>query len=452
MTSHKFLIAIGILLCSMLHSTAQAALQGDEASNSSLAASQSGPLTLNQCIEIALQRHPLLQSARHQIANAEAGIKVSKSAARPQVGLAGGYTQNNGQPSGGIVSSLPEGFSAGVVAKQLISDGGRTTASIQSAKYTLASTTASYNEVEQNVILGAHQSYYGVLAAEQLVDAQVQARNLSELHTKEAKARYDEGIAPKADVTKAEVELANAELSLIRARNNMALAYSSLNNALSLPITTTLKLSGQIHSQQVQPGLEDSLSAAYANRPELKRMEAQVQAAQSEIQAAGSATKPAFYLTGGGMWPRTTGGIRSDGETTWTVGLTASINLSDGGETRARVQQARETVGKLKSDLEYEKQQIELEVQQTLLNVIEADQRVTTAIKLIDQAEENYRIAQGRYKEGIGPMIDVVDAETTLTAARTSHVQAILDSLMSRAKLDKATGQGISPEGAMNEK
>ncbi|MHB1457746.1 MAG: TolC family protein [Armatimonadota bacterium] len=452
MTSLKNLILVSILFCSMFYLTAQAALQGDEASNSSLAASPSGPLTLNQCIELALQRHPLLQSARHQIANAEAGIKVSKSAARPQVGLAGGYTQNNGQPSGGIVSSLPEGFSAGVVAKQLISDGGRTTASIQSAKYTFASTTASYNEVEQNVILGARQGYYGVLAAEQLVDAQVQARNLSELHTIQAKARYDEGIAPKADVTKAEVELANAELSLIRARNNVSLAYGSLNNALGLPITTILKLSGTIKSQQIQPSLEDSLSAACANRPELKRIEAQVQSAQSEIQVAGSARKPVLYLTGGDVWPRTSGGIRSDDETTWTVGITASISLSDGGATKAHVQQACENVAKLKSDLENEKQQIELEVQQTLLNVIEADQRVTTSTRLVDQAEENYRIAQGRYKEGIGPMIDVVDAETTLTAARASHVQAELDSLTSRAKLDNATGQGLSREGTMNEK
>ena len=152
------------------------------------------------------------------------------------------------------------------------------------------------------------------------------------------------------------------------------------------------------------------------------------------------------------MWPQTIGGVRTDGGTNWTVGLIASVNMWDGGGTKARVQQARENVGKLEADLANEKQQVGLNVQQSYLNVIEADQRVATAAMLIDQADENYRVAQGRYKEGVGLMIDVVDAETSLTAARTSHVQAVLDSLVNRAKLDKATGRGLSQEGTTNEK
>ena len=80
------------------------------------------------------------------------------------------------------------------------------------------------------------------------------------------------------------------------------------------------------------------------------------------------------------------------------------------------------------------------------------DQRVTTAAVLLQNAEENYRIAEGRYTEGVGPMIDVVDAETALTAARTSSVQAQLDAQVDRAKLDRAIGRELLQQGMTNEK
>jgi outer membrane protein TolC len=434
-TSIPVLALAGITLCGISH-----------------AAVQAEPLTLDQCIAIALEYHPSLQSACREVAGATAGVNASKAATLPQLAVAGAYTQNNGQPVGGFLSSPPEGFAVAVSAKQLIYDSGRTPAAIRDAKYTLAASAADYSDVEQTVVLGVRQSYYGVLAAEQFVVTQTQARDLSELHLKEARARHDEGIAPKADVTKADVEVSNAELGLIHAQNGVSLAHAALNNALGLPPTTSLKLAGQRQTPQGQPGLEDSLAMAYSNRPELKRVEAQIQSAQEKVKVAGAATKPAVYLAGGDVWPRTISGIGPANGSNWTVGITASQSIWDGGGTKARVQQAREAVGKLQADLANEKQQVGLEVQQAYLNVMEADQRVIAAAKLVEQADENYRIAQGRYGEGVGPMIDVVDAETQLTAARTSHVQAQLDALVGRAKLDRATGQAVPVKGVSNER
>lgn len=423
---------------------------GGKPGPASAAAAQS--LTLDQCIAIALGNHPSLQGACREVAGARAGVKASKAATLPQLTVAGAYTQNNGQPVGGFLSSPPEGFAAAISAKQLIYDSGRTPAAIRDAKYSLAASTAEYSDVEQTVVLGVRQSYYRVLAAEQLVAAQTQARALSELHLKQASARHAEGIAPKADVTKAEVELANAELNLIRAKNEVSLAYAALDNALGLPPATPLKLAGQLQNTQEQPKLDDLLNMAYCNRPELKRIEAQIQSGQAKVKVTGAATKPAVYLAGGDVWPRTISGIGPVNGSNWTVGVIASLSIWDGGSTKARVEQAREAVGKLQADLANEKQQVGLEVQQAYLNVVEADQLVVAAAKLVEQAEENHRIAQGRYEEGVGPMIDVVDAETQLTAARTSYVQAQLDALVGRAKLDRATGQAVAVKEASNER
>ena len=434
-TSISILTLAGIALCGM-----------------SWAAVQTEPLTLDQCIAVALANHPAIQGAQHEVAGARAGVRASKSASLPQIAAASAYTQNNGQPIGGFLFSPPEGLAAAVSAKQLIYDSGRTPSAIRDAKYILAATTADYSSVEQKVVLGARQSYYVVLAAEQLVITQTQARDLSELHLKEAQARHGEGIAPKADVTKSEVEVSDAELCLIHAQNGVSLAYAALNNAIGLPPTTQLKLTGQLQAARQQPSLDDSLSMAYRNRPELLSIEAQIRSEQEVVKVVAAETKPVVYLAGGNVWPRTTADNGTTGGSNWTIGVVASQTIWDGGGTKARVEQAREAVGKLQADLANEKLQVGLEVQQAYLNVIEADKRVATAAKLVEQAEENHRIAQGRYTQGVGPMLDVVDAETQLTAARTSYVQAQLDALVSRANLDRATGQAVPVKGVSNER
>lgn len=410
------------------------------------------PLTLDQCIAIALANHPSIEGARREVAGTRAGIRASKSAALPQLAIASAYTQNNGQPIGGFLFSPPEGLAAAVSAKQLIYDSGRTPAAIRNAKFTLAATNAQFSNVEQNVVLGVRQSYYVLLASKQLVITQTQARDLSELHLKEARARHSEGIAPKADVTKAEVEVSDAGLGLIHAENGVSLAYAALNNAIGFPPTTQLKLAGQLQAPQQQPSLDDSLAMAYRNRPELLSIEAQIRSEQEVVKVVAAETKPAVYLAGGNVWPRTTAGNGTTGGSNWTIGVVASQTIWDGGGTKARVEQARDAVGKMQADLANEKLQVGLEVQQAYLNVLEADKRVVAAAKLVEQADENHRIAQGRYTEGVGPMIDVVDAETQLTAARTSYVQAQLDALVSRANLEKATGQAVPVKGVSNER
>jgi outer membrane protein TolC len=341
-----------------------------------------------------------------------------------------------------------QGFSTALGLRQLLFDSGRTSALIRESRSALTATSATRDQVEQSVVFGARQAYFGVLAAEQVLAAQTQARDLSALHLKVGQARYQEGLAPKADVTKAEVELANAELDLIRAQNGVSLAYATLSNALGLPAMTSLKIAGALEASGEQPVLEASLAFSYQNRPELRRAEASLQAAHSAITVAASGTRPSLFATASANWLDNSS-ISGSG---WTTGVAVSFPLWDGGGTTARVRQAHAEVESAQAAYDNTKQQVGLEVQQAYLNVVEADQRVTTAGKLVAQAEENHRIAQGRYEGGVGPMIDVVDAQTALTAARTSYTQALFDAQVTRARLDLAMGRPLRTEGAAREK
>jgi len=406
------------------------------------------PLTLEQCVALALENHPALRGATSDVEGARAGVRVARASALPQVGLSGSYTQSKGTlgTSGGGAS--PEGYSAALSVHQLLFDSGRTPALIRGAELEAGAALATHDQVEQVVVFGARQSYFGVLAAEQVLLARTQGQELAALNLKAAQARYQEGIAPKADVTKAEVELATAQLDAIRAQNGVHLAYASLDDALGLPPMTRLAIAREVQTPKEPPTLERLLAAAYRDRPELERARDSVEAARAAVTVAASATRPALFATLGTDWMSSSATTDSG----WTAGIALGFPLWDGGGTASHIRQTRAGVESARAAYDNVKQQIGLDVQQAYLNVVEADQRVATAEKLVAQAEENYRIAQGRYAGGVGPMLDVVDAETALTGARTSYAQARYDAQVTRAQLDLAVAHPFRGEGATREK
>jgi TolC family type I secretion outer membrane protein len=406
------------------------------------------PLALDRCVALALENHPALRGATYDVEGARAGVRAARASALPQVSASGSYTQNDGTSGTGGAGASQEGYAAALSVRQLLFDSGRTPALIREAESGAGAASATRDQVEQAVVFGARQAYFGVLAAEQVLLARTQGQELAALNLRAAQARYQEGVAPKADVTKAEVELANAQLDAIRARNGVQLAYASLNNALGLPPTTRLTLIQEMPAPAEVSALDSLLAAANQERPELTRARAAIEAAHAAVRVAGSATKPALFATVGTDWasnPPTT-------DSGWTTGLALSFPLWDGGGTAARVRQARAQVESAQASHDSAKQEVGLEVEQAYLNVLEADQRVVTAEKLVAQAEENYRIARGRYESGVGPMIDVVDAEAALTMARTDYAQARYDAQVTRARLDLAVGSRFRPEGATSEK
>ena len=406
------------------------------------------PLALDQCVALALENHPALRGATYDVAGARAGVEAARTSALPQISASGSYTQNDGTPGTGGTGGLQEGYAAALSVRQLLFDSGRTPALIREAEAGTGAASATRDQVEQSVVFGARQAYFGVLAAEQVFLARTQGQELAAFNLRAAQARHREGVAPKADVTKAEVELANAQLDVIRARNGVDLAYASLSNALGLPPATRLSLMQEMSSSTEVSDLDSLLAAAYRDRPELTRTQAAIEAARAAVRVAGSATRPALFATVGTDWASNS----TTPDSGWTAGLSLSFPLWDGGGTAARVRQARAQVESAQASYDSVKQLVGLEVQQAYLNVVEADQRVATTEQLVAQAEENYRIARGRYESGVGPMIDVVDAETALTAARTDYAQARYDAQVTRARLDLAVGSRFRPEGATSGK
>jgi outer membrane protein TolC len=260
-----------------------------------------------------------------------------------------------------------------------------------------------------------------------------------EQHLEQAKGFFTVGTKPKFDVTKAEVDLGNAKLNLILAENALRLAVVNLNNSFGVPDAPEYTLEDNLSFQKYDITLEDSLSKAFQDRPDLKSVVARRQASESSIDLA----KTGYYpvLTGNAAYSWS--GEKFPLEHGWDVGAALSFPIFSGFLTKYQVQEAKANLNVLKANEESVKQTVISDVQQAFLNLKAAEQRVPTAKLNVEQARENLDIANGRYSAGVGNPIEVTDAEVSLITAKTSYIQALYDYKVAQASLEKAMGIAV---------
>jgi outer membrane protein TolC len=264
--------------------------------------------------------------------------------------------------------------------------------------------------------------------------------------------RFDAGTVPKFNVLRAEVAVANARPPLINARNAYRIAKNNLSNLLGynlprdvwedIPLNLTDKLEAEPYSVQ----LPVAIAQALERRTELAALEKTVGLQKENIINARSGYKPTIDAFAAYEWHNnqfsTDVGDELDG---WIVGGELTWNIFDGFLTRGKVIQAKAQLAHAKADVEDRARQIELEVRTDYSSFIEAREVLESQEKVQEEAEEALRLARARAEAGTGTQLDVLDAETSLTQARTTQVQALHDYDVARARLERAIGQEMSP-------
>jgi outer membrane protein TolC len=397
-------------------------------------------LNLERCVEIALKMHPGIIAARNTIHANESRVGQSKSNYYPQINWSSSYSRispASGTASGsfGRTDSFDE-YSNGFNLSQTIYDFGKTPTQVKIQNFNLDSSRSEFGNVTEQVIFNVKQSYYGVLQAKRKRDVSAESVKQFEQHLEQAKAFYTVGTKPKFDVTKAEVDLSNSKLNLIRSENGLRLAVVNLNNAMGVPDASEYILEDNLSLQKYNITFEDALTNAYKDRPDLKSIIAKKKAAEESIEL----TKKGYYpvLTGNAAYNWS--GERFPLEHVWNVGATLSFPLFSGFLTKYQVEEAKANLNVLTANEESVKQAIFLEVQQAYLNLKDAEERIPTAELTVRQAEENFEIANGRYTAGVGNPIEVTDAGVALSNAKTAYIQALYDYKVAWASLEKAMG------------
>jgi len=415
-------------------------------------------LNLERCVSIALKVHPNIVAATNTVNVSMSRVGQAKANYYPRINWSSSYDRispasgrllgsfsssgttgsslgSTGGSFGGTNGAFDE-YSSGFNLSQDIYDFGKTPTQVKVQKRNLDSSRSDLENVSEQVIFNVKQAYYGVLQAKRNRDVSAGTVKQFQQHLEQAKGFYEVGTKPRFDVTKAEADLSNAKLNLIRSENALRLAVVTLNNAMGIPKAPEYTLEDNLSFQKYEITFEDAIAMAYKSRPDLKSLGAKREAAEGSIDLA----KTGYYpvLTGNASYNWT--GEKFPLEHGWNVGAALSFPLFSGFSTKYQVEEAKANLNVLKANEESLRQNIFSDVQQAHLNLKEAEERIPAAELNMKQAQENFEIANGRYAAGVGNPIEVTDADIGLINARTAYIQALYDHKVALASLEKAMG------------
>lgn len=397
-------------------------------------------LDLRQSINIALQKHPSIQAARSTVDISQSRIGQARSNYYPQVNFTSSYDRLSPAtgPGGNIVGrGAFDDYRNTFTASQNIYDFGRTSSQVSIQQFNTESSKSDLQEVTDQVIFNVQQAYYALLQAERNRVVALATVKQFEQHLAQAKGFYEVGTRALFDVTKAEVDLSNAKLNLIRAENSVRLARVNLNNAMGVPNAPAYTIEDNLSYQPYLLTLDEAIKRAYQDRPDLLSLIARREAAEKSISLASSGYLP--FLTGSANYGWT-GDKFSDQESGWGIGASLNVPIFTGFLTKYQVDEAKANLRVLEANENVLRQNILLSVQQASLNMREAEERITTAALTVRQAEENLNIANGRYQAGVGSPIEVTDALVNFNNAQTTYNQALYDYKVAQASMDRAIG------------
>jgi len=302
----------------------------------------------------------------------------------------------------------------------------------------------SARATRQQVIYTAKQKYLEVLRAQRLLVVNQEALDLSNRRLEKAQAMLDVGSGVKSDVLRAQVEVGTNELNLISAANALRLAETDLKSFLRVPDEQAIELEDILETGEAAYTLEGALADAMEMRPDVKATAYGVKAGKSAVWKERGLWVPSLSYS----WRREYSAesfpdraLDVWDESSWRWGIGLSVNLFDGLSTFSSVRIAKAQLRSVEEDFNQVKRDAALEVKQTFYNVEEARQRVKVSSETVSLAEEELRLAEERYRLGGGTMLEQIDAQVVLSQARSSHVQALHDYLLSQAALVRAMGK-----------
>ncbi|HEU5193634.1 MAG TPA: TolC family protein [Methylomirabilota bacterium] len=403
-------------------------------------------LTQEDAVAIALETQPSIQArlsdylaAAHRVDQALAPLLPQLTAqgtlARTQslVSVAGGSDLT---PRGTTIIRDPrDNTTLRISLSQVIFDFGKTFASTDAARRLAEQAQEDVELQRQLVTQTVKESFTNINFAQRLIRVQEQAVERAALNLRSARGFFEVGTRPKSDVARAEVDVANARVDLIRARNAERLARVALNTAMGIPADTPTQVQDNLVFQPLTLDRAKLIPLALAQRPEYKQARLRVTEAEARMRRAFRDFFP--DLTGTGFF----GGSQYQMSEIWEVAVQLSWTLFDGGNRISRFRESKVNVEAAQSRVQASELDISREVEQAYIAVGEAAERIQAAQVAVTSAQENFRLAQGRFDAGVGTIIELTDAQLALTQAQNTEAQGLADHRIAVVRLERAVGQ-----------
>ena len=421
-------------------------------------------LHLEEAVQSALRRQPAVLQAQATSAAASGRSEQARAGLLPQITGTALYQRVHGSLARGNSSTIPatttttttptgvastsatsgsgtyDYFSFGASASQLLWDFGQTYERYRAAERQVGSFKASEKSAELQVLFNVRRAFFAARAQHALVGVAREALENQQRHLAQIQGFVSVGTRPEIDLAQARTDLANDRVALINAQGNSSIAKAQLGQAMGGGPDGDY----EVADEELTPVDGEELATtklverALADRPELLALERQREAQETTVRSLKGAYGPTLAAVGGAS---ETGTSLDALGPNWNVGATLTWPLFQGGLTRGQVHEAEGNLGVTHAQLEAERLQIHLDVEQALIAVRGAKASIEAANDAQVNARERLRLAEGRYASGVGSSIELGDAQLALTSASAQSVQAQFNLSTARAQLMAALGR-----------
>lgn len=418
----------------------------------------SRPLTLEECLNIALANNSDIKESQFDVESAIGQAITNRAIVIPKVvgkmGVNRVQDQYIERMPGSTLDVPTDSWTSSILVQQQFFKGGQMAASLKIARHLKEQAIYSHRAKIANVLTDVKTRYYDVLLALERIKVNEASVALLTKELEDSQRRFKAKTVPKFNVLRAEVQLANAQPPLIQARNDYRIAKNDLCNLLGYNIPRTvwedipLNLVGKLEAQPFEINLSEAMAQAIEKRPELGALRETEIIAQQGVRMAKGNYLPG--IVGYGGYRSTSSSYKTDLTDIyhgWVIGGELNWSLFDGLMTKGAVDMAKARLSKTEEQLADTVRDIEVEVRSAYSSFIEAKETLESQEKNVELAEEALRLANALESAGSGTQLDVLDAETALTQARTTWVNALRNYSVSLANLERAIGITVQTTG-----
>ncbi len=402
------------------------------------------PLSLPAAVDIGLCRNPATRSAWAAAHQQAAALGSAESAWLPTITASESEARTWGphvDVTGETVISPQNTNDAAVNLSWTLYDFGARGGRIHSARYLLDAAAATANSTVQQTVFNVVQAFYGVVAGDAALVAARSAEDAAARSVEISKALHEGGAAALGDVLQAETAHDQAVLTRVQAAQIDKAAVAALAITLGMPADQSLKLKAEPVPSSV-PALvarmPELMSEAMRQRPDLAAAVAQRDSAMTDVTVARAAGRPSISISAGKDRIDTTGiPLQNYGQ----IGVSVTVPIFTGFNVGYGVRQAQAALEAREVNAEQIRLNVSRDVWNGYYGLDSANQQLTATATLVKTAAENQEVAVGRYKAGVGTIIDLLTAQTAAASAQQIRITAELNWQVARAQLVLALGR-----------
>jgi outer membrane protein len=414
-------------------------------------------LTLSQAIKIAVDQNPEIKAARFQVEMIKSEVIQARSGFFPQIYFTETFNRTT-NPMWATGAKMLQGdltqsdfdldklndpneinnFNSALSVSWPVYDGGQTTIGYKQAQQNKAATSLMLKRTAQEVITRTAKAYVGLLLAQENLAVIVQTLETARANLKMVQSRFENGFVVKSDFLRANVRIAELEQQWLEAESQVEVARAMLNAAMGMATDKPLQLVTSLKQcEETKGSVEQWITIALSNRPDLESMRYQEDIAKKEIDRSRAGHFPDLELVG-------TYEINSedfsDTENNYAIGAVINLNLFSGHRISAKTKAARSSLFRIQEFRKGMELNVGVQTRESFLKAQSAWKRIQVAKAAVAQAEEGLRIVRNRYNNGLLTIVALLDAEVACQQARTSHFKAIHDYKVAGIQLALAAG------------